>query len=65
MVDPRTVKRVWGYADSPAGTYTYAFPTSITSYTGLNGGGTAYTAYLTWDYKIGKPVTTKDINSQI
>jgi hypothetical protein len=64
-VDPRTVKRAWAYADSPAGTSTYAFPTSVTSYTGLNGTGTTFTANLTWDYKIGKPVTTKDIKGQI
>ncbi len=66
-LDPRTVKRGWGYADSgvhPPGSSgtSYAFPTSITSYTGLNGGGTALTAHLTWDYNIGKPLTTVNVN---
>jgi len=63
MLDPRGVTRQWGYSDSGAGAASsYAFPTSITSYTGLNGGGTPFTAHLTWYYQIGKPASTKDIN---
>jgi RHS repeat-associated protein len=60
MLDPRTVKRAWGYADSLTN---YAFPTSVTSYTGLNGGGTAFQASLTWDYNVGKPLSTTDLNN--
>ncbi len=63
MLDPRGVKRLWGYSDSGTGAASsFAFPTSITSYTAVNGGGTPFTANLTWDYNIGKPLSTRDIN---
>lgn len=70
MVDPRGVTRTWGYADacSPGATCpgSYAFPTSIGSFKAVNpanGATPDFTASLTWDYNIGKPTSTTDINN--
>ncbi|MGD0048115.1 MAG: RHS repeat-associated core domain-containing protein [Bryobacteraceae bacterium] len=60
-LDPRTVQHNYNYTDSSGGS-TYAFPTSVTSYTGLNGTGTALTARAAYDYNIGKPISTTDVN---
>jgi RHS repeat-associated protein len=59
-VDYRGVEHTFGYNDD--GANLYAFPTSITSYTGLNGSGTALTAKATYNYYIGKPSSTIDVN---
>src|SRR5208283_5115768 len=67
MIDPRGVERTWGYVDSGTGPgHTYAFPTSIGSFKALNpanGATPDFTASLTWDYNIGKPTSTTDINN--
>jgi RHS repeat-associated protein len=60
-IDPRGVQHTYGYADN-VGNNSYAFPTSVTSYTGLNGSGTALSASVTYNYSIGKPISTKDVN---
>lgn len=63
--DPRGVCREIGYADNgTGGGSTYAFPTSVTTYTGLNCTGTPLTATTKWDYNIGKPSASIDVNGQ-
>ena len=70
-VDPRGVQHDYGYSDSLG---TYALPTSVKSYTGLTntqtlgstppaGTGTTLTASVTYDYNIGKPTQTTDVNN--
>ncbi len=72
MQDPRGVWRQWGYSDATpnCANCSYAFPTSIRSYTGLSTSGsppsgTSFTATLTWGYKLGKPLTTTDVNNNV
>jgi len=60
VLDPRGACTQWGYAD--AGN-TFAFPTSVTSYTGLNCTGTAMTASAIYDYNIAKPASSTDVNN--
>ena len=60
--DPRCVEHIYGYVD--AGN-TYAFPTSVTSYTSLCAqGGATLTASATYDYNIGKAISTTDVNGE-
>jgi RHS repeat-associated protein len=69
--DPRTVVHSYGYTD--AGTLTtgvtFALPTSVTSYTAISGSstaipttGTALTSTVQYDYNLGKPTQTTDVN---
>ena len=59
-LDPRGVQHNYGYSD-PGNTF--ALPTSVKSYTALNGTGTALTASAVYDYNVAKPISTTDVNS--
>ena len=68
--DPRLVVHSYGYADSgvlTSGT-TFALPTSVTSYVATSAShttipaGTALTANVQYDYNLGKPTKTTDVN---
>jgi YD repeat-containing protein len=70
-IDPRGVRRDYGYGDAtlagglctaPASGPTYAFPTSVTSYPTLGSTSSPLTAYVCYDYALGKPTGTKDVN---
>ena len=68
--DPRGVQHDYGYTDagtaaSGNSTPTYALLTSVKSYTAVNGGGTALTASVAYDYNLGKPTSTTDVNSNL
>jgi RHS repeat-associated protein len=58
-IDPRGVRHDYGYSD---GLGTYAFPTSITSYPVVGQTSPALTASATYNYNIGKPSSTTDVN---
>ncbi|HEV3198814.1 MAG TPA: RHS repeat domain-containing protein, partial [Bryobacteraceae bacterium] len=61
-VDPRGVRHDYAYNDSLS---TYALPTSVKSYTGVLGTGATLSASITYDYNIGKPTSTTDVNGNI
>jgi YD repeat-containing protein len=75
-MDPRGVQHTYGYADSGSGPgNTYSLPTSVTSYTGVNTnlgafkagtppGGALPTVAAAYNYWIGKPSSTTDLNGQ-
>ncbi|HXM40628.1 MAG TPA: hypothetical protein VN924_05215 [Bryobacteraceae bacterium] len=71
--DPRLVVHSYTYPDAGVETSgtTFAFPTTVTSYTGTSGSSTAVpssaalTASIKYDYNLGKPTQTTDVNGNI
>src|SRR5712692_7403118 len=62
VVDPRGVETDYGYSDA---LNTFALPTTITHYPLLGSTAPAFTEQYSYDYNIGKLLTSTDVNSNI